>query len=324
MKIIAFLLSSFLYRLAIIGCITADACSLYRLNHSIKIWWICSGCETKSICCERILQASNVTTTSANVGRDESASNFSFCLASMATVPTKMTTTTNEKLLSLYADSPFIVQKDKADRQNLGYNKQVWEFQSAPLENWNLTAKSPFRGDNPLVHKVESYVYEDKGMHRTVVHWLSSVEPGKVVKLFLFMTEHVYIDVEDLLDSDIEGGVLRDINTAEIPSLELPSFQSPQFIVSLEIQVTSPYVFLKTKLHLRYLELATENTTTMLQLPHPMLWNSRGITPEPIQLRNASTALESDLWLITTATTCLSILGAILLLWDYWKICNWK
>jgi hypothetical protein len=309
---------SLLYYLVLIGCITTDACSLYRLNHSIKVWWICSGCETKAICCERLLQETKRTTTTSSSAAPESVVELSFCLASISTVPA-----TDEKILSLYSNSYSILHSDTLDRQNVP-SQQAWEIQSAPNEIWNRTAKSPFRGEKPFVHMVESHISEDRGMHRTVVHWLSFVEPGKIVKLFLFMTEQVYIDVEDLLDGDIEGGILRDINTAEIPSVELPSFQSPQYVVTLEIEVTNPYVFLKTKLHLRYLELAAENRTTILQLPHPMLWNSRGITPEPLRIENASTALERDAWLISTATTFLSILGAALLLWDYWKISRWQ
>jgi hypothetical protein len=145
--------------------------------------------------------------------------------------------------------------------------------------------------------------------------------------LLLFLTEHVYVDIEDLIQGKVKGGSLVQIHTSETISVELPAFDSPQHVIAIELKVhdASSHISLVTKLHLRYLEPSdNHNAATTIQIPHPVLWNARGRMPEPIFIQNVATASAADLLFITTISILCSLIGALLLCKDLLQVCQWN
>ena len=275
----------------------AHACILHRLDHVSKDWWICSNCESEEQCCE-VLQEQNV----------EPAT----CQTLLSSIPTK------DGMFSLYTDRNRPIPQLNG-RTQLPF--LAWETRNV-MDVWTLTPYSPFRGDTPLVHKVESTISTAGGMHRSWDHIISSVQPQSSILLFLFLTEHVYMDVEDVVET-IKGASLVHIHTSETISIESPSFESRQHVVVMELKANDQVseIRLTTKLHLRYLEPSLSSERTIhLQIPHPVLWNSRGATPEPIVLPHVASGFVGDAHFVTGVSIVSSLVAAILLLKDLWNV----
>ncbi|KAI2513225.1 hypothetical protein MHU86_1263 [Fragilaria crotonensis] len=273
------------------------ACILYRLDQSTKDWWICSDCVSEEQCCKVLVEQ--------RVARET-------CDALLSSIPTK------DGMFSLYTDRSRPLPQVHGMPQ---LPSLVWETRNE-MNAWEFTTFSPFRGDSPKVHTVESTVSRAGGMHRSWQHIIHSVEPQSSIFLFLFLTEHVYMDVEDMLES-IKGGSLIHIHTSETISIESPSFDSPQHVVVLELKVNDEEseIRLTTKLHLRYLEPSMSSERSMqLQIPHPVLWNGRGATPHPIILPHVTTGSAGDARIVTGVSILSSLVGASLLLLDLWRL----
>jgi hypothetical protein len=297
----------FLLLVLLLCSVSTQCCTMRRLDQGTKDWWVCSDCESKRRCCQLLLQE-------ANVDRDN-------CDTMLSTVPTK------EGMFSLYTNTKRHLPNTER-RPHLP--SVVWEIRNTDTTSgdaWVLSPQRPFQLGTPMVHNVESTISSEGGMHRTWYHHLSDVEPGSTVLLLLFLTEHVYVDIEDLIQDKVQGGSLLQIHTSETISVELPAFDSPQHVIVLELKVhdASSHIILATKLHLRYLELSNnDNATTTIQLPHPVLWNARGRMPEPIIIQNVATGLAKDLWLITTISILCSLTGSLLLLKDLLQVSQWN
>ena len=275
----------------------AHACNLHRLDQSSKDWWICSNCVSKEQCCKMLVEQ--------RVAHET-------CDALLSSIPTK------DGLFSLYTDRSRPLPQVHGVPQ---LPSLVWEIRNE-MNAWEYTPYSPFRGDTPKVHTIESSISRAGGMHRSWRHILYSVEPQSSIFLFLFLTEHIYMDVEDMLES-IRGGSLIHIHTSETISIESPAFDSPQHVVVVELKVNdeASEIRLTTKVHLRYLEPSmSSERTTHLQIPHPILWNGRGATPNPILLPHVTTGSVGDARIVTGVSILSSLVGAFLLLLDLWRL----
>lgn len=275
----------------------AQACILHRLDQVTKDWWICSNCESKEQCCKVLLEQQVKSET---------------CKALISSIPTK------DEMFSLYTDRrrPLPQLNGRPQQPSI-----VWETRNE-MDAWTMTPYSPFRGDTPKVHEVESTVSTAGGMHRSWDHILSAVQPQSSIFLFLFLTEHVYMDVEDVVER-IAGGSLIHIHTSEIISIESPSFESRQHVVVMELKVhdESSEIRLTTKLHLRYLEPSLSSERIIhLQIPHPILWNSRGAHPPPILVPHVASGFVGDAQFVTSVSVLSSLVAAVLLLNDLWKL----
>ncbi len=286
-----------------------QCCTLRRLGQVTKDWWVCSDCESKQRCCQLLVQ-------------EEKSVDLDNCNTMLSTVPVK------EGMFSLYANTSRRPPPNMEGRPHLP--SVVWEIRNTDKTSgdaWVLSPQRPFQLGTPMVHNVESTISSDGGMHRTWYHDLSNVEPDATVMLLLFLTEHVYVDIEDLIQGKVKGGSLVQIHTSETISVELPAFDSPQHVIAIELKVhdASSHISLVTKLHLRYLEPSdNHNAATTIQIPHPVLWNARGRMPEPIFIQNVATASAADLLFITTISILCSLIGALLLCKDLLQVCQWN
>jgi hypothetical protein len=291
-----------------------DACELHRsLGKEEKEWWVCSECSSKGDCCQLI--AGNIQSI------DDDAIFLGSCKSLIAAVPT---TLEGEGVYSFYRSDAV------SSRPRLESNENpviVWETRGGA--EWTTADKSPFGDDhNRQPHYVTSTLSQDGGMHRQWHHHLTGLSPKTVstsIWLLIFLTEDVFVDVEDIISGSITGGRLRQIHTSEIINIELPSFDSPQHVIGVELEADSEEIHLTTTLHLRYLEAQPNSTTTTLQLPNPILWNQQAnALLKGTIVKDVATGLSGDSWWATAVTLCCGIVGALLLLKDLWQVCEWK
>jgi hypothetical protein len=286
------------YTVALLLLVPTQGCLLHRLGQVSKDWFVCSVCESKEKCCELLSTHNQV--------------DHKSCDTMLATVLPN-----NGNMYSLYTD----IKRPSPKNGPPQLPAIVWENLNA-TGSWKLSAKNPFRDTGALVHKTVSTISADGGMHRTWDHVMAPLEPKTEVTLLLFLTEHVFLDIDDMVGG-VKGGSIVSIQSSETISVEQPAFDSPQHVVTIKLKVDEPEIRLAIKLHLRYLEPGI-NATTTIQVPHSILWNSQGATPYPIIMENVPTGSKGDLWIVIAVTIFCSLVGSYLLFKDLLRVCQWK
>lgn len=192
---------------------------------------------------------------------------------------------------------------------------------------------------------LKSSLSETGGMHRLLHHSITVTCPPTTdtykasLTMLLFVSEHVFIDVDDPFDS---GNDVSFISKNQI-DIEQPAFASPQHVVAVQIHVDerecdyspAPIEF-ATKLHVRYPPLTSRGFLD-IALPAPFLYqawlmdsfNNKNYTlrqsswQPPIETRVA-TGYDGDYTWVVTITILWSLVGSLMLLRSLSKVSKWN
>jgi len=228
-----------------------------RSHHLIQ--WTCfnvaSSTTTSQECCEEIYQ-------SAPALLPNKAPSLQDCTSQIAPVPSVLESIRFESnhTSRFFATFSWSVLEEK-DSNEESPSQFVWngtQWQPTPVTNpyW-LPASLP--ADAPVMEKgitIESQLSPTGGMHRLFHHDIQ-IDPSLLATihsflLFITIPRGMFIDLDDAAEVP---GLTWKIHAARRCDIELPSFESEQHVVVLEVTPTVTSFFsMATKLHLRYAE----------------------------------------------------------------------
>ena len=234
--------------------------------------------------------------------------------------------------------------------QQTNYHNGISEWRQYTGGSWNqgsIVSPFPSAGENsvdiPLFSaSLKSSLSETGGMHRLWHHFITITCPHMTdtyqasLIMLLFVSEHVFIDVDDPFD---HGSAVSLLSKNQI-DIEQPAFASPQHVAAVQIHVNqrecdSPPIEFATKLHVRYPPLTARGFLD-IALPAPFLYQAwlmdsfnqnytlkQSSWQPPITTRVA-TGYDGDYIWVVTITIVWSLMGSFMLLRNLSKVSKWN
>lgn len=304
----------------------------------------------------------------------------SWCTTRIATVPTVSINDTVETLetdeaVPLEPILSLVIFSEQVDEyhedslrtggESLGWRQYHHVDNGSEHSKNESNVRSPFslssepQRDSPLLGHVASELSAEGGMHRSLAHTVTLTFADKnndselpihgFIILYIFLSENVFIDMDDPLDGPCYSSVDTWLCKAElVPTkhavidIEQPAFASPQHVVAVRINVqgeslpTEVTVRVATKIHLRYPQLASGTSSHVsVAIPAPLLHTGSFLRGQerlgfvstfsygkPITFRVAAGIKEDYGWVALITILC-SITGSLVMLRDITRVSKW-